>query len=409
VADKEKPGTTTPDDDGYHLKESETMAGTADFRDGAFAFITEGTVALRELGNYGVAPPIPNGESAITALAAGQGLKRIYGATSGARSHLFFYDPSPAAEHAVDIGVLGEAAECRFLAADAGGILYGFLNPGGRLFRYDPRGEFSVIWRYEVNAIDSPGLGLGEDAAAGAIDSATGKIYALGRRSSVLFEVDPGAGAVRRLAEIADAGRSNALVVDGGGHLFGSGKNGHVFRYDTASGRLEVLDIQLPSPKGMEFLNHLDSAVSDGRGAIFGGTTLGTIFRLDPGSLEVTGYGRPLPDHRIRALALGRDGFVYGAAGSPGRNCHLFRLGPRSGEVKDLGIPMVHFPKNWVCYDISALAAGPNGEIYIGESERVSHLMIYYPPAGAGESASRVEAGPASEAESTNDKNKEKT
>jgi hypothetical protein len=42
---------------------------------------------------------------------------------------------------------------------------------------------------------------------------------------------------------------------------------------------------------------------------------------------------------------------------------------------------MVHFPKNWVCYDISALAVGPNGEIYIGESERVSNLMIYYPPA----------------------------
>jgi len=140
--------------EGYHLKESEIMAGTAEFRDGAFAFITEGTVALRELGNYAVAPPIPNGESAITALAPGAGLKKIYGATSGKKSHLFFYDPSPAAEHVVDIGILGEDAECRILAADTGGVLHGIVNPGGRIFRYDPRGEFSVIWRYEVKPTD---------------------------------------------------------------------------------------------------------------------------------------------------------------------------------------------------------------------------------------------------------------
>jgi hypothetical protein len=367
---------------GYHLKESEIMAGTADFRDGAFAFITEGSVALRELGHFGAAPPIPNGESAVTALTSGAGMKKIYGATSGGRSHLFYFDPSPAAEHAVDIGVLGEEAECRILAADATGVIHGLVNPGGRVFRYDPRGEFSVIWKSETRPIDFPGIALGEDAAAGVIDPAAGILYALGRQSSALFEIDPGAGSVRRLAGIEGGARSNAVVLDGRGHLFGSCKNGHLFRYAISPGSLEILDLQLPSPKGMEFLNHLDAAVSGGGGTIFAGTTLGTIFRLETSPLRLTGYGRPVSDHRIRALALGGDGIVYGAAGSPGRSSHLFRCDPRTGEVKDLGLPMVHFPKNWVCYDISALAAGPNGEIYIGESERVSHLLIYYPPAG---------------------------
>lgn len=367
-------------DEGYHLKESETMAGTADFRDGAFAFITEGSVALRELGNYGVAPPIPNGESAITALVAGEGLKKIYGATSGLKSHLFYYDPSPAAEHVVDIGVLGADAECRVLLPDASGVLHGIVNPGGRVFRYDPRGEFSVIWRYEVKSIEFPGVELGEDAACAVSEPVSGNIYAVGRKSSVLFEVDSQKNTVRRLAEIEGAGRSNAMVFDGRGRLFGSGKNGHIFRFTIATGSLEILDLQLPSPKGMEFLNHLDSAVGDDQGTIYAGTTLGTIFRLDVASLSLVGYGRPISDHRIRALALGRDGIICGAAGSPGKNCHIFRWNPQTGEVKDLGIPMVHFPKNWVCYDISAMAAGPNGEIYIGESERVSYLMIYYPP-----------------------------
>ena len=370
----------TEDGGGYHLKESEIMAGTGDFRDGAFAFITEGSLALRELGNYGVAPPLPDGESAVTALAPGAGRKKIYGATSGKKSHLFFYDPSPAAEHAVDIGLLGDDAECRILAADAQGVLHGLVNPGGRVFQYDPRGEFSVIWKYETGPIVFPGAGLGEDAAAGAVDPATGTIYALGRASETLFAVEPDAGEIRRLTQVEGAGKSNALVLDGRGHLFGSAKNGHLFRCAMDSGAIEILDLQLPSPRGMEFLNHLDSAVADGAGTIFGGTTLGTLFRLDTGSLSLLGFGRPLSDHRVRALALGRDGKVYGAAGSPGRNSHLFRWDPRTGEVKDLGLPMVHFPKNWVCYDISALAAGPNGEIYIGESERISYLFIYYPP-----------------------------
>jgi outer membrane protein assembly factor BamB len=381
VSEKDKPGVGA-EGQGYHLKESEIMAGTSDFRDGAFAFITEGSLALRELGNYGVAPPIPNGESAVTALAPGAGLKKIYGATSGRRSHLFYYDPSPAAEHVVDIGILGDDAECHILAADAAGVLHGLVNPGGRVFRYDPRGEFSVIWKFEARPVEFPGAELGEDAAAGVLDPASGKIYALGRRSSALIEVDTAAGTARRLVEIEGAGKSNALVIDGCGQIFGSSKNGHLFRYAIASGALDILDLQLPSPRGMEFLNHLDSAVLGGREAIFAGTTLGTIFRLDPEPPRVIGYGRPLSDHRIRALAYGKDGIVYGAAGSPGKNSHLFRWNPETGEVKDLGLPMVHFPKNWICYDISALAAGPNGEIYIGESERVSHLMIYYPPAG---------------------------
>ncbi len=368
-------------DAGYHLKQSEIMAGTVDFRDGAFAFITEGTVALRELGNYGVTAPIPNGESAITALIGGHTFKKIYGATSGKRSHLFYYDPSPAADHVVDIGVLAEEAECRVLMSDRSRLIYGIVNPGGRIFRYSPQGEFSVLWKYQVNEIEFFEASLGEEAACAALDPESGKIFALGRESSVLFEFDIEKQSLRRLQEIEDSGKSNSIVLDGRGHIFGSAKNGHLFRYSIPQDSLETLDLQLPSPKGMEFLNSLDSAVSDEKSMIYGGTTLGTVFRLDTATFQLIGFGRPLSDHRIRALVFGRDGVVYGAAGSPEKNCHLFRWNPGTGEVKDLGIPMVHFPRNWVCYDISALAAGPNGEIYIGESERVSYLLIYYPPA----------------------------
>ena len=130
----------------------------------------------------------------------------------------------------------------------------------------------------------------------------------------------------------------------------------------------------------MEYLNYIDSLVYDGDEHMYGGTTLGTIFRLNTSTLELIGYGRPIMDHRIRALVIGNDGLIYGCAGAPEKNSHLFTLNPSNGEVKDLGIPMVHFPRNWICYDISALTVGKNGEVYIGESERVSYLLIYYPP-----------------------------
>jgi len=364
----------------YHLKESEIMSGTADFRDGAFAFITEGTLALRELGHYGVTPPIPNGESAITALVPGEKQKKIYGATSGKKSHLFYYDPSPAAEHVVDIGVLGEDAECRLLMKDGSGVIWGIVNPSGRLFRYSPEGEFSVLWKYQVNPIEFLDFALDEDAACAVLEPGVGKIFALTRKTSALVEIDIEKRTSRKIQAIEGAEKSNAMALDSRGHIFGSAKNGHIFRYSIADERVETLDLQLPSPKGMEFLNALDSTVFDGQKTIYGGTLLGTIFSLNTKTLKVIGYGRPISDHRIRALAFGKEGVLYGAAGSPGKNSHLFRWNPRTGEVKDLGIPMVHFPKNWVCYDISALAVGPNGEIYIGESERVSYLLIYYPP-----------------------------
>jgi len=368
-------------DAGYHLKESEIMAGTSDFRDGSFAFITEGTVALRELGNYGVTAPIPNGESAITALLSGGGLKKIYGATSGKKSHLFYYDPSPAAEHVVDIGVLGEDTECRILMSDGKEFIYGIINPAGRIFRYSSAGEFSVLWKAQANPIELLDLSLEEGAACAVLEPKAGKIFVLTRNTSALLEIDLENQNLRKILEIERAGKSNALTLDGRGNIFGSAKNGHLFRYSIADESLVTFDLQLPSPKGMEFLNYLDSAVFDGEKTFCAGTTLGTIFRLDTTTQELIAYGRPLADHRIRALALGKDGIIYGAAGSAGKNCHLFRWNPRTGEVKDLGIPMVHFPKNWICYDISALAVGPNGEIYIGESERVSYLLIYYPPA----------------------------
>ena len=74
-------------------------------------FVTEGSVIARELGWSGKYPLIPAGESSISALKLWKD-RVIYGSTSGDRSHLFMFDPSPEHEgplnSVIDLGIIAE-------------------------------------------------------------------------------------------------------------------------------------------------------------------------------------------------------------------------------------------------------------------------------------------------------------
>jgi hypothetical protein len=37
-------------------------------------------------------------------------------------------------------------------------------------------------------------------------------------------------------------------------------------------------------------------------------------------------------------------------------------------------------PKTWVAHQADVLITGNNGELFIGESDALSHLLIYCPP-----------------------------
>ncbi|MGQ9554733.1 MAG: hypothetical protein ACUVWR_11530 [Anaerolineae bacterium] len=367
----------------FQLQESEIMIATSEFRQRAFAFITEGSLAYRDLCQYNDSEPIPDRESAITALTYHEGMNKVYGATSGSRSHLFYYDPSPAAEHVVDIGLLADSpSDCRALHVLDDGSLVGVVNPAGMVFRYRPRGEYSLLWTKHTNEIECLGQACaGRPVAATVTLPGRNALYGVSKGSSELFEFDLHSGRSRELAAIAGADKGNALAWDREGNIYGSSQDSTMFCYSTTYDQVRYSASPIPSPRGMEFLNQLDSCSSCEDGFIYCGSTLGTIFALRTADLSLRPYGRPGGDHRIRAITRGRNGLIYGCAGCPGMVSHLFALDPGSGQVKDLGVPMVHFPLNWVCYEIGALAVGRNGEVYIGEADRISHLFIYYPPA----------------------------
>ena len=77
---------------------------------------------------------------------------------------------------------------------------------------------------------------------------------------------------------------------------------------------------------------------------------------------------------------VGEDGVVYGVTGKGKDIAHLVSYNPRKAEWSDLGVPHSFGACPWMGYHAAAMAAGEEGQIYIGEKDSFGHLFIYHPP-----------------------------
>jgi hypothetical protein len=172
-----------------------------------------------------------------------------------------------------------------------------------------------------------------------------------------------------------------SLAVTKEGLVYGSQEGGQLFRFIPESNELESLNLWLPAGKGREYLNAIDSLVPYTDGVFYGGTLAdGILFRFDPRENEIISLGKPIRSGRIRALTTARSGIIYGIAGDDDVVSHLFRYDPASGDLRDLGILRATLPEEWIGHEFDAMLTGPNGEIYVGESDRNSRLFTYFPP-----------------------------
>jgi len=174
---------------------------------------------------------------------------------------------------------------------------------------------------------------------------------------------------------------SRALICDRDGNVYGSRQLGYLFKYDVAEDKLVPLDLQAPAGRGREYLNRIDALVRTEDGTIYGGTADGFLFALDPEAERLVSLGKPVRQERIRAMTVGDDGRIWGVAGEEDGLAHLFYYAPDIGETVDMGVPRANMPKTWAGYEFDAMITGPSGEIFMGESDRISHLFIYCPPA----------------------------
>jgi hypothetical protein len=375
---------------------------------------------FRDLG-YRNFNEIPADAAFITALAAAPD-GRIFGATSGVRSHLFVF--SPKTNQVRPLGTIADAKGVHHsLAVDPRGPVYigtgrdlrqtftikpdlsfgtnhisldlwtqlkEFYKdyPGGHLYSYDPTSEKSVKAEHAAALTD---LGIpvaGDGIYAMTLDSQRQVLYGLTYPHGHFFTFDlkqhkaSDKGAIGKLVQFGGPDDRTLrtlprdLVVAATGDVYTSTDEGHILRFDIAKQELQTLAAEIPgeSMQVVEAWVKVDDT-------LYGGTSEGFLFRFHPSSGEVDNLGKPMVALRIRGLAAGRDGMVYGLAGDRSVPNLLFRYDPAKHRLETLGGVAVNRSPYylWKGQQFDAMATGTDGTIYMGESDRGGHLFFYIP------------------------------
>jgi hypothetical protein len=353
-------------------------------------YVSKGRVFSRALRMHQqVSEPIPAGESGITSLCRG-GNEKIYGATSGAKSHLFVYDPAPAADGTLDLGLLpGVKAVRRCIVSDGRSRVFVAASEmingqeGGPLFMHDTAPDYTDEFRSFMGDVKQVTVPVpGECTVALCADMERAVLYGVSSKTGTFYSYDMESNTVKHIGPVSkDRAFSHCLVIDGKGNVYGTHSLGTLFRYSPVTQTVEDLGVRIPTISGREFYNSLDSAVLDPvSGLIYGaGSADGVLFSLDPETLDIRSLGKACPEPRVRALAIAPDGRLFGVAGNENGMGRLFCLDPARHELVELGI-MLAASEVWRRgFEIDAACTGSNGEIYFGENEREGHLFIYFP------------------------------
>ncbi len=362
--------------------------------------VSQVRIDARDLG-YPPVDVIPSGESAITALAvAPNGV--VYGATSGARSHLFALDPLHGyvqplgflkdvntVHGALAITSNGDVYIGASIPVDDGGAGYA-AYPGGHLLRYrPPPGQAGRP--IQINAAcQTEILGVAvEHEGIYALVADRDILYGLTYPSGDFFRYNVTDGKFTLLGRVAehrihgekserDRLIGRALEVTGGA-VYASGDDGAIYRYLPDSSSIEKLAITLPGEPGRQGYNRVEVWSADASGALYGGTSDGYLFRLHGDTLE--NLGKPLLQYRVNGLVFARNGKLYGVGGDDDDMARLFSYDPKTGAYQILGFIDVNRRPYyaWQAYRIGAMTIGADGIVYLGECERKSRLYLYYP------------------------------
>ncbi len=348
--------------------------------------VTEGYFVCRRLRYSSQYRDLPDYSSAITSLCVSpEG--QVFGATSGETAQVFAYDPRPPFDAVMPVAALeGEAAVRRSLVWEKGrtvicgtraGALYRITAPG---FGSDNVQE----WGRTPGEVERLGVPVaGEGVAALAIDRLRGRVYGLSDKTGVFFILDTASGKVEVRGPVDKYWMfSENLMISPGGEVLTTGAGGRIVRYDPVTEELASAgEARLASYPGRGCYSRIDSWTYDAVSGLFyvGDKADGLLETVDPRTLEVRLLGKPTGNRRIRALAAGLDGRIFGMAGAEGELAQMFVYEPGTGELKNLGIPLATIEEKRYGFEFEAAATGPQGQIYFGESEVQSRLFVYFP------------------------------
>lgn len=163
-----------------------------------------------------------------------------------------------------------------------------------------------------------------------------------------------------------------ACAIDGQVYgVLSNSRENWLFWYDPQAPGAKVSRVTpAVSTEGWSFLGGTAIvALEDGR--VVGGTNSGRLFIYNPATGETWDVGRPVSDTlQIAALALGRNGLVYGGTSSHHKRATLFAFDPATGVITDVGTPL---PQASL---VGALTVAQDGRVYAG----VDCALVMYDP-----------------------------
>jgi hypothetical protein len=360
---------------------------SADFRyfnDNVSPWINRGTVYGFELHEELAKPTILQFESAICALAVAEN-GVVLGITSGKRGHLFYFHHS---FYVVDVGVLSSkpVAGGAIVKTRGDEIVGGWHGEQGGLFRHNAAHEIGT-GQEDFYSRKSPIVPValprkGEGVLALAYHNVQRKVYGL-TTAHRLFSLRDESRRVVIEAQL-DSMPAPALAVLPDGNLLGAGAEGRLWQYRPGKHHVEKLDVYAPCEKGKRYVAGVQTLLAGTNGLVYGGTsTDGFFFSYDPsaGKLRnLINLGKPHRQSFIRGLTEGHDGLIYGIVDEPQGMAHLFCFDPETRGFEDLGLLSTFIPIQWTPHSLGAICTGVHGEIFLGESDTISHLFAYYPP-----------------------------
>ncbi len=266
---------------------------------------------------------------------------------------------------------------------------------GGKIVRYDVAAD-----SYEVLGIPAPMLYVQSLAA----DFTRGLLYGFTYPAEAFFVFDLQTRRAEILAYTGNAqffSQPHNPVVDGQGWVWGtyaetrawdeklSSQPIRLFKYHPDGRRFDWFPTGLPrksdpeqllpdppKPPGESLLHETrhtvdygfcDSMLYDGGRYIYAGTVAGVLARIDTTTDRVEKVAHVMASGRFPALALGRDGTLYGAGGMSG-NTQIVRLRPNAPEI-ELFANLVDPAISDGPARIHEMAVDPQDRLYLGEND----------------------------------------
>ena len=242
----------------------------------------------------------------------------------------------------------------------------------------------------------------GEGVHALAINEKTGTLYGVTYPNGIFFSFDiktkksksyndlvPEPTVLNKLEHefslTPDNYISKALVLDNSGNVYGSLPVNKLFYFEPKTERFHILKDSLPEVWGRNVLGQVESWTKSKDGKLYGGNAAdGQLFMIDPATKKVKNFGKPVMVNRLRGLAFGKDGNLYGIAGALPGYSHLFRYNDKEG-FKDYGnpefimvAPGIEQGIEWRGFQLGTITASPDGSyIVMGEDESLSQLLVF--------------------------------